>query len=157
MSFLQLLLPTFNIPTQVCPTILHILGLLLVELLQPLTGRWASLDAISFMASSRLTFCTTTSAPSPFITPTRQARPSSPSWVATTAAILKAASGASLAHCGGVQGGAIGSSRALMRKVKEKGSFSSGTGMDWGFHQYRESSLESRKWRRALSWLLTAM
>jgi omega-6 fatty acid desaturase (delta-12 desaturase) len=80
----QLLSPSSNTLTQLFLTTMLEAGIMFVVLPRLLIANSASSAGLSSTVLLKLTFSTTTSAPSLFITPTKLRKPSSQSWAATT-------------------------------------------------------------------------
>ena len=93
----------------------------------PSTANLASSAALSCTASSRPTFFTTTYRPSHSTTQTRRPRPSSQSWVVTTAQTSRMVRSASCSPSGAALDGASGSSQTRAQQARSRRSSSSAT------------------------------
>ncbi|KAH9845592.1 delta-12 desaturase [Teratosphaeria destructans] len=124
----QLLSPTSSTPTRHFPTTPARPGTLPAGPPLPLTASLGSSGVSSSTASSRLTCCTTTSAPFLSTTPTKPPKPSSRSWASTTAQMLREALSDSSRRCTRVPDGANGLSRMRALPARTRTCCSSATG-----------------------------
>lgn len=125
----QLPSPTSSIPILRSHTTSRPSGPSLVVQLRPLIATSGLSDLISSTELLRPTFFTTTSVPFPSTTPTRQQKPSKPSWAATIAATQKEVLLVLSGVYGGVRGAANGSRRPKVPRAVV--CFGSATGTAW--------------------------